>query len=204
MVKNLIRLLIGSVVASFSIACVINSTLGSFSVSAMNISVANLTGLSMGTVGFILEVAMLLTAMKLGEGIGVTAIVNATLNSYLVDFFHMILPTSPYLILGLPLVAVGWKLMGESAMGDTGSNILTTALMKKTRKSLGMLRAIQETVYFSIGLISASQYITPLTIILTLGLGYMLEFIYKLIKYNPIEVEHQFLIGGKEKIVENN
>ena len=197
MIKNLIKLLIGSIIASFSIGCVINSTLGTFSVSAMNISIANITGLSMGAVGCILEIIILLIAIRLGEGVGVTAIVNATLNSFLVDFFHMILPTSPFLIVFLPLIAVGWCLMGSASMGDTGSNILMIALIKKTGKSIKFIRCLEECAFLSIGFIGARNQVTLFTIILTLGLGYMLEVIYKLLKYNPDKVEHQFLIKGK-------
>ena len=183
--------------ASFGITCLIKSGLGIFSVTACNMALANWLGVTVGLTGMIVELIMLAIATKMGEGIGITSIVNATYGSLLIDVFNAILPSSPLMVLGLLVVPLGWALMGKAGLGDTGSNILMNALLKKTNKSVKFIRGIQESILLTIGFLGARNQVTIFTLILTLGLGYMLEIIYKLIGYKPTEVEHHFIIKGK-------
>ena len=203
MTTRLLKLFIGNTIASFAITCVLKANFGCFATTAMNMAIHNWFGISIGMAGFIVEAIILLILLRLKEGLGLTALVNMTYGSLMIDVFNTILPTTPWMILGLPLIAIGWALMGEAGFGDTNNNLLMNALLKRMKKGIGIVRALEECTFLAIGFIGSNN-VTWFTLALSLFLGYMLEFIYKLIKYNPIEVEHQFLIGGKEKIVENN
>lgn len=203
MTTRLLKLFIGNTIASFAITCVLKANFGCFATTAMNMAFHNWFGISIGMAGFIVEAIILLILLRLKEGLGLTALVNMTYGSLMIDVFNTILPTTPWMILGLPLIAIGWALMGEAGFGDTNNNLLMNALLKRMKKGIGIVRALEECAFLTIGFIGSNN-VTWFTLALSLFLGYMLEFIYKLIKYNPIEVEHQFLIGGKEKIVENN
>ena len=192
--KRMTSLLVGNTIASLGISMLIKSGLGCFALTAGNMALANWFGITVGTAGMILEIIMLLLATYLGEGIGLTSIVNAVYGSVMIDVFSFILPSNPLMILGLLIIPFGWVLMGRAAYGDTGSNILMNALLKKYGLSISFMRGIQEVVFLSLGLLGARQYVTWLTIALTFGLGYLLQFCYGLVKYDPTEINHSFLI----------
>jgi uncharacterized membrane protein YczE len=68
------------------------------------------------------------------------------------------------------------------------------ALLKKYGLKISYTRGIQEVIFLSLGLLGARQYVTWLTIALTFGLGYLLQVCYKLVKYDPTEIKHSFLV----------
>ena len=192
--KRMTSLLVGNTIASLGISMLIKSGLGCFALTAGNMALANWFGITVGTAGMILEIIMLLLATYLGEGIGLTSIVNAIYGSVMIDVFSFILPSNPLMILGLLIIPFGWVLMGRAGFGDTGSNILMNALLKKYGLSISFMRGIQEVVFLSLGLLGAREYVTWFTIALTFGLGYLLQFCYGLVKYDPTEINHSFLI----------
>ena len=192
--KRMTSLLVGNTIASLGISMLIRSGLGCFALTAGNIAIANWFGITVGTAGMIIELIMLLLATYLGEGIGLTSIVNAIYGSLMIDVFCAIVPANPLMALGVLIAPFGWVLMGRAGFGDTGSNILMNALLKKFGLKISITRGIQEVVFFTLGLLGARNQITWFTIVLTFGLGYLLQFCYKLVKYDPTEIQHSFLI----------
>jgi uncharacterized membrane protein YczE len=187
-------LLVRNTIASLGISMLIRSGLGCFALTAGNIAIANWFGITVGTAGMIIELIMLLLATYLGEGIGLTSIVNAIYGSLMIDVFCAIVPANPLMALGVLIAPFGWVLMGRAGFGDTGSNILMNALLKNFGLKISITRGIQEVVFFTLGLLGARNQITWFTIVLTFGLGYLLQFCYKLVKYDPTEIKHSFLI----------
>lgn len=194
MKKRLTSLFVGSTLASLGIACVINSNLGCFALTAANLSLVKITGLSLGTVGMLVDLSVLLTARKLGEGIGLASIVNATYCSYMIDFFAGVLPVHPLIAFGLVLAPLGWSFMGRSGFGDTATNLLMNALLKRFGNRIGLIRCIQECLYLAVGFIAAREHITWFTFLLTFGLGYLMQIIYKLVKYDPTKIKHKYFL----------
>ena len=194
MTKRMTSLVIGNTMASLGISMLIKSGLGCFALTAGNIAIANWFGLTVGTAGMIIELAMLLLATYWHEGIGWTSIINAIYGSIMIDVFSAIVPANPLMVLGILIVPFGWVLMGRAGFGDTGSNILMNALLKKFGLSISFMRTIQEIVFFSLGLLGAREYVTWFTVLLTFGLGYLLQVCYKLVKYDPTEIKHSFII----------
>lgn len=192
--KKLTSLFVGNTIASLGISMLIKSGLGCFALTAGNIALANWFGITVGTAGMILELIMLLLATYLGEGIGLTSIVNAIYGSLMIDVFNLIIPSNPLMVLGILIIPFGWVLMGRASFGDTGSNILMNALLKKYGLSISIMRGIQEVVFLLLGILGARNYVTWFTIVLTFGLGYLLQIVYKLVKYDPTEIKHSFLI----------
>lgn len=192
--KRLTSLLIGNTIASLGISMLIKSGLGCFALTAGNMAIANWTGLTVGIAGMIIELTMLLLATYWNEGIGLTSIVNAVYGSLMIDVFCIIVPASPLMALGVLISPFGWVLMGRAGFGDTGSNILMNALLKKFGLKISITRGIQEVVFFSLGLLGAKNYVTWVTVVLTFGLGYLLQICYKLCKYDPTEIKHSFII----------
>ena len=195
--RRFLRLISGIILSSFAITMVIHAQLGVFPITAMNLSLANMLGISIGVSGMIVELVILILAYKLGEGLTLTGIVNATIGSLLIDFWHIILPYHPVMILGVLLLPRAWYFSGSAGLGDTNQNLLTNAILKRTNKSMGFIRMCQEVLFVGIGFLAARSSITLLTIVLSLGFGYVMQFEYKLLKYDSSKVEHKFLIKGK-------
>ena len=192
--KRMTSLLVGNTIASLGISMLIKSGLGCFALTAGNIAISNWTGLTIGTAGMIVEITMLLLATYLGEGIGLTSISNALYGSIMIDVFNAILPAYPFMAIGVLFLPFGWVLMGRAAFGDTGSNILMNALLKRFGVSISLTRSALEVIFLSLGLLGARNCITFFTFVLTFGLGYLLQVCYKLVKYDPTEIQHSFII----------
>ena len=197
MTKKIIKLISGVILSSFAITCVIHANLGVFPITATNIAVSNWLGISMGVAGMIVELIILGLALYLGEGVSLMGIVNATLGSLLIDFWNPILPYHPLMVLGILLLPIAWFLSSSVGLGDTNQNLLTNGIIKRTNKSLGLIRTLQESTFMVIGLVGGKGCVTPLTIVLSLFFGKIMEFEYKLLKYDPTKVTHSYLIGAK-------
>lgn len=198
--KRLLTLLLGNTIASFAITCVIKSGLGCFAITACNMALANWFGLTVGASGMIVELLMLSYVTYKGEGIGIASIINATYGSLMIDVFNSFLPSGSFMVIGLLLLPIGWSLMGRSQLGDTGSNMLMNIIIKQTGKSISLIRGLEECMFMMIGLLGARNNITWFTILLSVGLGYLLNVVYKVIGYEPEKVKHDFII--KRKTVE--
>lgn len=197
MIKKLFKLLFGILLSSFGITCVIHAQLGVFPITSANIAVANWLGVSIGVGGVLVELVILGLALYLGEGLSFTGIVNATIGSLLVDVWNPILPYHPLMVLGILLLPIAWFLSGSIGLGDTNQNLLTNGILKRTNKSMGLVRGMQESLLMIIGLIGGKGCVTPLTIILSLFFGKLMSVEYKLLGYRPEEVQHKFIIKGK-------
>ena len=162
-----------------------------------NIALSNWFGISIGVSGAIIELIVLGIATYMREGVGLTSVVNAIYGNLMVDFFNLIIPAHPLAILGLPLMAIGWCIMDSSGFGNCGSNMLTTAILKRSKRSIGFIRTAIECAYLAIGFLGARQSVTLCTLLLSFGFGYIMQFEYKLLKYNPTDTKHQFLIKRK-------
>ena len=66
--------------------------------------------------------------------------------------------------------------------------------MKKTGRSIGLVKTVQECVFLFIGLFS--HQVTWFTFVLSFTLGHVMNFIYKLMKYDPTAIQHSYLIKG--------
>lgn len=196
--KKILRLIFGIILSSFAITMVINAGLGVFPITSANLALSNWLGVSMGVAGMLVELAMLIIAYKMGEGLTLTGILNATVGSLLIDVWSLILPKSPIMILGIFLLPIAWYFSSSAGYGDTNQNLVMSGILKRTKKSMGFIRTLQETLFLGLGLLGARSYISPLTIILSLGFGYVMQFEYKLLKYDPTTIKHKFLIKGKQ------
>ena len=197
MTERLFKLVSGVLLSSFAITMVIHAQLGVFPITSANIAVSNWLGISMGMAGALIEMIMLFIAFKMKEGVSLTGIVNASIGSLLIDVWNVILPYHPLMILGILLLPIAWRLSGSAGLGDTNQNLVMNGILKRTKKSMSFVRTCQETLFTVLGLLGGKGVVTPLTIVLSLGFGKIMELEYKLMKYDPTKVEHQYIIKGK-------
>lgn len=192
--RKLFRLIVGVTLSSLGIAMVINSNLGTFAITSCNMAISNWLNIPLSVASILVEGAMIAYAAYKGEGLGITAIVNATYGSIMVDVFHQLLPQFSWLCIGLVLLPIGWTLIGRAGWGDTGSNIVMNSLLKTTGKGVGLIRTIEEVIFIIIGFLGARNYVTWFSLVITILIGPIAERIYKILKYEPTKVNHKYVI----------
>lgn len=192
--NRVIRMFTGVTISAFGIACVLNSDLGCFVETATYKGVSIRLGIPLFIANIICELIMISIAKWKGEGLGWTAIVNATYGAIMINLFHELLPHMTIMWLGGFLVPIGWSILEKARFGATGSNILMKALMKTTGKSLLFIRTIIEITFLITAWLLAPQYVTWFTITVTFGVPIIMTIVYKLIHYKPTEIEHEFIM----------
>ena len=195
--KNIIKSIIGMSISAFGVACVANSDIGCFALTAASKSLGNLTGVSFGVVYMLIEIAFLLFATYKGEGVGWTAILNGTYGSLLIGQLHEILPHHPIMVWCAFLIPIGYSIMGKAGLGETGSNIFTTTIMKMTGWNISITRFLVEISLLGIGFIAAREYVTIYSLLLSILAGPILHVIYHVFKFKPTKTEHNYIIKLK-------
>ena len=192
--KNIFKSMIGITISAFGIACVTNCDIGAFALTAASKSLGNLTGISFGIMYMLIEIGFLIFATIKGEGIGWTAILNGTYGSLMIGQFHEILPHHPIMMLCAFLIPIGYSIMGKARLGETGSNIFTTTIMKMTGWNVALCRFLLEISLLGIGFIAAREYVTIYSILISILAGPVLHVIYHIFKFKPTKVNHKYLI----------
>jgi uncharacterized membrane protein YczE len=192
--KNIFKSILGISISAFGIACVANSDIGAFALTAASKSLGNLTGIRFSIMYMMIEIGFLTWATFKGEGVGWTAILNGTYGSLLIGQFHEILPHHPNMVWCVFLIPIGYSIMGKAGLGETGSNIFTTTIMKMTGWNVIITRFLLEMSLLGIGFIAAKEYVTIYSLLITILAGPVIHVIYHTFKFKPTKVEHKYLI----------
>ena len=96
-------------------------------------------------------------------------------------------------------MGIGFYFMTASGMGNSSSNGLMNVFQKLTGKSVGLIRTTEDVSFMALGFLLGGT-VNIGTLILTFGFGYLLNFIYRLFKFDPTKVQHQYLGGEKMKL----
>ena len=197
MVKRVMLTIIGGAITAFGIASLINSGLGCFGITAAYLGLSELLGIPYSAISLIIEGSMLLYVCYKGEGIGLSSILACSYVSILIDVFKVILPTHPLMIIFGICTMMGWAITATGELGEGATQMLTTVIVKDTGKSVTMIRTIIEALYFIVAILTAWEHLSLLTIILVFVTGKITEIFYKLFKYDPINVKHDYIIQLK-------
>ena len=204
MLKRILYLIIGQLIIALGIALVINSRLGAFPITLTNLSIANLTGWSFGFVSMLVELIIILLFLLFKSRIGIATLFNGLLGGYFIDLILLFLPTPVhsifklmYLVLGSITLIVGFYIQGKAKLGKTSSNLLTSCIRKKYNLSITTMKLIQETTFTLIGMLGAFNQFGIATIILAIFFGKLMDFIYKLLNYDPTKVKHTYITFKK-------
>ena len=197
-----IKLGIGLILQALGIALVISSGT-TFAITSFNQGISNTFLISYGTASMLVELMTIAINYCFKEKIGLTTVASAVLNGYLVDMFLLLVPTISLSLIYLPFGAIimgtGFYFMTVSGMGNSSSNGLMNVFQKLTGKSVGLIRTIEDVSFMALGFLLGGT-VNIGTLILTFGFGYLLNFIYRLFKFDSTKVQHQYLGGGKMKL----
>ena len=198
MSTKVLKLFLSQLIIALGIALVINSGLGAFPITLCNLSISNLTGLSFGFCSMLVELIVIIICSCFKMPISIATLFNGLLGGYFIDFVLLFLPIPVlfpikllYVILGAITLIYGFYKQGSLGLGKTSSNLLTSLIRKKTQASITSVKTIQECLFVLIGLIGASSSFGLATIILSLGFGKLMDYIYTKLNYDPTKVKHQ-------------
>ena len=197
MIKRIITILLGGAITAFGIASLVNSGLGCFGITAAYIGLANLFGVPLTVISLVIEGLMLVYVCYKGEGVGLSSILACSYVSLLIDIFKLILPHHSLMVIFGICTMLGWAITASADLGEGPTNILTTTLVKSTGKSVAYIRTIIDAIYFIVALLTARQHITIVSIVLVFVTGKLTEMFYKLFKYDPVNVKHDYIIQLK-------
>lgn len=194
LIKRFIDLALGIIISGAGISLVINSNLGNFCVTATNIMISERLFMPYSIASMIVEAVMLIFALcfKIKPNIGTVA--NLIFGGIAVDLFNLIIPNQSllpiqllYVILGVIVLSIGNYFNQKCGLGNSNSNACCLVIQKLTGKSAGFARNVLEIIFLLFGLLGSG--VGLMTFVLSISYGTIMGYIYKLLHFEPTEVE---------------
>jgi uncharacterized membrane protein YczE len=197
-VFKLIQLFLGFFLIALGVVFMRYSSLGLNPWGTFHDGVSKLTGIRFGTVTQLtgLSIVLLSMTMKIYPGVG------TLLNMYFCGFFiNMIdslgyLPQPShimikilYLFLGILILAIGIYTYISVGFGAGPRDGLMVGLVKKTKYSVGLIRNVIEVTALILGYLMGGT-VGVGTIVTAIFIGYAIQAVFYLKKYNPKETDH--------------
>lgn len=198
--KRVIKLVFGLFLFALGSFLTIQANIGLAPWEAFSMGGSFLTGLSYGDVVVLTGLIIIVVDFLLKEKIGIGTILNAILIGKFVDLIQYldIIPKMPNLGLGILMLLLGqltvcigsYFYMG-AALGCGPRDALMVALGKRMPKvPIGAIRGLIEGTVLVIGWILGAK-VGIGTAIYVIGIGFVLQFTFKLLKFDVKEVEHE-------------
>lgn len=202
-IKRFLRMFSGIALYGCGVYMTIQANLGLSPWDALNMGVANVSGLSFGDAGVIVGGIILVLDVVLNEKIGFGTLVNTVMIGKMVDLFNYIellpkmngfLPGLALLLTGQVIICFGMAFYSGAALGCGPRDSLMLALHRKLpRVPVGLARGIVEGTALLAGwLLGAKVGIgTPIAV---LGIGFIMQAVFRLLRFDPKAVRHEDVV----------
>jgi uncharacterized membrane protein YczE len=164
-VRRLSQLYAGLVLYAVSMALVINSGLGNMPWDVFHQGLARRTGLSIGFWVIAVGLVILLAWIPLRERPGIGTLSNILVIGFLIDLALWAVPEShhlavraSYLVAGIVLNAVATALYVGARMGPGPRDGLMTGLVRRTRRSIRLVRTSMEVLVVVAGILLGGTF----------------------------------------------
>ncbi len=184
---------------SYGTICVINSSLGAAPWDVFHQGVSYRTGITIGTASIIVGLLIVIIDALLGEKIGIATVLNMIFIGIFMDiiaFNNMVpLPNNKVtgfvtLIIGMIFLSLGTVFYMGCGLGSGPRDGLMVALQKKTKKPVKLIRGCIELGALLVGIILGGK--TGIgTIIAALSLGYIMQIVFKICKFDSSKINHK-------------
>ena len=201
-----VRLIFGLFLFGLGSLLTIQANIGLAPWEAFSMGVSYLTGLSYGNVvvlsGLLIAVVDLLFREKIGFGTLLNALLIGTFVD-LIAWFNVIPQMQsfwtgvPMMLLGLFVICLGSFFYIGAGLGCGPRDALMVALCKRAdRVPVGVIRSSMEGAVLLIGwLLGAKVGIG--TVISVLGIGFMIQYTFKMLRFNVKSVVHEDVMDTK-------
>ncbi len=201
LVQKLIRLFIGLFLYALGIVLTINANLGLSPWDVFHQGCTYLIGITMGQATIAVGVVIVIANVVLGERLGWGTLFNMIFIGVFMDLIMLnhLIPIVNEVFSGVLMIFLGLVIIGIASYFYIGAGLgsgprdgLMIALTKKTHKSVRFIRNSIEISALFIGYLLGG-YVGVGTLIMSIALGYIMQFMFKLFKFDINSVEHRFI-----------
>ena len=194
-------MLIGLVLYGFGIVVTIKANIGYAPWEVFHVGLALTTGMSIGIASIIAGIFILIIVTAFGEKFGLGTVSSMILTGIFIDVFLImdIVPIAAHLpagiimlIIGLLVISIGSYFYIKSAFGVGPRDNLMVVLARKIKIPVGVCRSIIELSVTLIGWILGGM-VGIGTVISVLVLGFGIEMVFKLFKFDVTAIKHESL-----------
>jgi len=201
--KRYVQLLIGLILYALGIYCTLQANLGVAPWDAFHQGLSMKLNISFGQASILVGVAIVLFNLLFKENIGIGTIANTVIIGLLIDILYTInlIPEMTTFISGLLLMIVGMIVIAiatyfyiDAAFGAGPRDGLMIIMVKMTQKPVGLVRLTIESSVVLIGFLLGGK-IGIGTIVIALGIGPIVQIVFKLLNFKIESVKHQYLFS---------
>ena len=207
MLIKMMRLIIGLFLFSVGIVMTINAKLGLAPWDVLHQGISRQSILTMGQASIVVGFVIILFNFFFKEKVGIGTILNMVVIGVFLDFLMLnhILPDPAFLpgriallIGGMVMISIASYLYIGAGLGAGPRDGLMVALHNKTGLSIRFVRNFIEisalvSGYFLGGTVGIG------TVALALGQGYVIQFVFKIFKFNVRTVKHSYIDDNLKK-----
>ncbi len=200
-IKRVIRLFLGLFLFAVGIVLTINANLGLAPWDVFHQGITRVSPITMGeasiAVGFILVILNAILGERLGWGtlcnmLFIGLFLDLLMLNHLIPMFKGLLPCIIMMFLGMFVIGVATYFYIGAGLGSGPRDGLMIALTKKTNKSVRFIRNSIELSVLIIGYILGG-FVGVGTLIMALTIGYIIQFVFKLFKFEVSAIQHRFI-----------
>ncbi|WP_297521784.1 hypothetical protein [uncultured Clostridium sp.] len=204
--KVFLRLMGGFILCASSTVFMLNSGLGLSPWDVFHQGVSENIGITLGTASVLVSILLLGVGAILGQKLGLGTVLNMIIIGPIIDFiiYIDIIPKSTNILTGSIMMIIGMLTMGFGCYLYIGCGLgcgprdgVMIALSKKFNMQIKVIRGLIEVTVLTLGFILGGS-VGLGTFISAIGLGYCLQFVFKLKKFEVEKVIHKSL---KESLV---
>lgn len=194
-----VRLLIGLTVCSVGAVLTIEADIGLSPWDVFHQGVGRLTGLTIGEAGIAVGLVILILYWFLRERFGLGTIFNIVVVGLWIDFImkRNIIPTAHTMVWSIAYIAVGMFVVGLGSVLYLGAGLgagprdgLMVALVRRSGKSVRLIRTLIEGSAFAIGALMGGKFGIG-TIIMAATFGFFVQLAFKICRFDVKNVQHR-------------
>lgn len=201
MIQKVIRLFIGFFLYAVGIVLTINANLGLAPWDVFHQGMTHVFGITMGQASIAVGIILVILDAVLGERLGWGTLCNMLFIGLFMDLIMLnhlipickgIIPGTIMMVLGMIVIGIASYFYIGAGLGSGPRDGLMIALTKKTSKSVRFVRNAIELSALIVGYLLGG-YAGVGTLIMALTLGYIIQFTFKLLKFDVSKIKHRFI-----------
>lgn len=199
MLERYFKLILGLFLIAASKVITINASLGYPPWDVFHQGIANILNIKIGTVIIIVGVIIVGIGILFGQRPGIGTILNMFLIGVFINIIMTIklMPVFANVYIRLLTVFISMIIMGLGSYLYIGAGFgagprdgLMLILLEKTNKSVSFIRNSIEIMVLVIGYLLGGP-VGVGTVIVSLGLGFAIQFVFNLFKFDPNTIDHR-------------
>lgn len=198
---RILKLLVGLFFCAVGIVLTINAKIGLSPWDVFHHGITKITGISMGKASISTGIVIVIINSVFKEKVGWGTLINMVLIGIFMDILMLneLIPVASstiigtiMMILGMMIMAFGTYLYISCGLGSGPRDGLMRLLTKKSGKSVRFVRNSIEISASIVGYILGGS-VGVGTVIIACTLGYFIQFVFKLMKFELSTLEHRFI-----------